>query len=42
MGIKAFDKIQSDAKATIKKAVKKAYTKELKKGKLKKSQIKAK
>jgi hypothetical protein len=42
VGSKAFDKIHSDAKATIKKAVKKEYTKELKKSKLKKSQIKAK
>ena len=42
VGSKAFDKIHSDAKATIKKAVKKAYTKELKKGKLKIRQIKAK
>ena len=39
---KAFDKIASNAKATIKKAVKKDYTKVLKKGKLKESQIKAK
>ena len=39
---KAFDKIASNAKATIKKAVKKDYTKALKKGKLKESQIKAK
>lgn len=38
----AFGKIAPDAKATIKKQVKNEYTKQLKKGKLKESQIKAK
>ena len=42
VGTKAFDKIASNAKATIKKEVKKEYTKALKKGKLNENQIKAK
>jgi len=42
VGSNAFGKIHPKAKATVKKEVKKAYTKQLKKGKLKKSQIQAK